>query len=963
MAESPATFLLDKLSLWLQEEKHLLGGLTQEIQCIHDELGHMREFLRVADAREETDLNLKQWVRQVREITYDIEDVLEKYMFRFGRRDSNGRNNEFTRRLRRVYDSIRSLKARRRIAIEVQEIKTRVEDAARAQQRYKDMYTTTTHDYNSNYTVADNRLSAVARGDALLLQEEDVVGIDKSKKIILEWMISAASTSSSHRLQVISVVGMGGLGKTTLVKKLYDEAIMKMDLFEYHVWITVSETYTVKDLLRSMVRRLRTRDNEGINLQGLLEDMNVDDLRELLYNLLHHKSYIIVLDDVWNASVWEAIRYAFPRRDGSHGSVIITTRLYSVANAAGCGENENGHVYDLQPLSEKESRELFHRKAFPRTTCPYYLKEIFENILRRCAGLPLAIVVVGGLLATKGNRIEEWEMFSRSLGDEMEDDGMKRMSKLLSLSFHDLPYYLKSCFIYLSIFPEDYLIDKWKLIRLWIAEGFVQPKQKKTMEEVAEGYLNDLLNKSLIKIAKKTIDGRPKKFIIHDVLRQYIISKSREQNILADNVTGDDITWNYKTRHLSVNSSISRTLDTCTFEHLRSLHLLGFVDSESVEILNKVLEGGCKLLKVLDLRGAPIETIPTGVFKLYHLKYLSLRKTMIKSIPKSIQNLQKLETLDLKESKIVELPIEILKLRKLRHLLVYSHKVIYHYIPFDNLQSFKAPYEISQMSSLQKLLHIEADHENGVNILKEIGQLTQLRRLGITKLRQEDGSRLCSSLAKLINLRSLSITLVKGHKVDLQHSTPCLELPFLRKLVLHGHLASMPHWIASLNGLTTLILRWSKLRNDPLKYLKDLPNLSVLGMYFAYEGDELNFSAGGFEKLKKLWLLSLRKLKRVTIEEGAMRHLEELFMWDCKSMEWVPDGMEHLENLRYVEFCDMAEGFEAELDPRGSNQENQWKLKNVAKVCVFNLIDGAWRGRRLTYLLGAQRDSGKKAAN
>ncbi|KAG8375148.1 hypothetical protein BUALT_Bualt10G0070200 [Buddleja alternifolia] len=896
MAESPVSFLLNKTSIWLQQEKQLIGQLRHEVEYIQDELGHMKAFLRIADAKEENDPQLKEWVRQVREITYEVEDVLEQYMLRFARPGTNG----FTGRIKKIYSSLKNLKARHQIASTIQRIKSGVEDVSRVQQRYRDMYTMVDH---SSSSISTYNTWHDARADALLLEEEDVVGIEKPKEQLLEWI-----WSTDHELKVISVVGMGGLGKTTLVKKVYDDASIKMH-FDHHVWITVSESFRLEHLLRNMIKRLIGEVKQMLP-QGL-DAMNADEMRELLYKFLQHKSYIIVLDDVWNIYAWEAIRYAFPKR-GIDGCIIITTRFHSVANAT-CSEI-NGQVYNLKPLSPKESRELFYQKAFPRSSCPPYLRQISQNILKRCEGLPLAIIVIGGLLATKDNNIEEWQMFNRSLGDELEEDSLRTMTKLLSLSFYDLPYYLKSCFLYLSIFPEDDLLEKWRLIRLWIAEGFVQAKQGKTVEEVAEGYLNELLNKNLIRVVKTSIDGRPKKFSIHDVLRQFIISKSREHNILS-NYNKGDISWQGKTRHLTIHSSINYTEESCNFRYLRSLHFLGSGDSEySESILEKVFGGGCRLLKVLDLRRAPIETIPNQVFKLYHLTYLSLRKTKVKLIPKSIQNLLNLETLDLKESKVTELPIEILKLKKLRHLLVYSHKVLYYYVPFDNLQSFKAPYEIGNMSC-------------------------------ITKLRREDGRDLCSSLAKLTNLRSLNISSIdESEDIDLQYS---VSLPLLRKLVVHGCLTRVPQWVPSLNGLTALILRWSKLRDDPMQSLGDLPNLVILGMYCAYEGEELCFKAGGFEKLKKVWLVGLRQLRCVKVEKGCMPCLEEVSMWDCKLVDQVPHGMEHLVSLQYVEFCDMAEEFEAELADQKRKQGDGWKLAHVPRVRVFNLVDGAWKGRQL----------------
>ncbi|KAK6142524.1 hypothetical protein DH2020_022872 [Rehmannia glutinosa] len=741
MAESAVSFLLDQLSVWLQDERQLLGGLEREVEHIRCEMGHMRDFLRIADAKEESNPSLKEWVGQVREISYDVQDVLDKYMLRF---------TNFG------YASMKYLKARRQIASEIQEIKYRIEDASKSQQRYREIYAVM--DQGSNSTTLTNQWYD-GRSDALFLKETDVVGITKPKEKLLEWI-----QLMGNGLDVISVVGMGGLGKTTLVKKVYDDELVKRH-FNSHVWIVASDYTDVKHLLANLIKKLVWNTKESPPQE--LEDMSADEMREFIYQFLHHKNYIIVLDDVWDISRWEAIIFAFPI-GGAHGCIIITTRFNSIANAACSTTN---HMYNLKPLPWEESK--------------------------RCEGLPLAIVVIGGLLATKNNRAEEWEQFNRSISDELEGGNLQKLSKIISLSYYDLPYYLKYCFMYLSIFPEGSLLEKEKVIRLWTTERFVQVKQDKTTEEVVEDYLNELLSRSLIQVADKAVDGRPRTFRIHDLLRQYITSKSREQNTVAI-YGGGEMKWPSKIQRLAMQNSINIfNQETDNFKYIRSLLLLHIGVVESIPI--KELISKSRLLKVLDFGGAPLETIPTEVFKLYHLKYLSLRNTMVTFIPKSIKYLENLETLDLKNS---------------------------------------------------KLRCIDADEVDGIKMVREIGKLTQLRRLGIAKLRRSDGMELCSSIAKLTNLRSLSIcSIEEGEMLDLDYSMSSASLPFLRTFELCGFLEKVPQWLPSLSGLTVLLLKWSKLREDPLNCLEDLPNLARLVIHGSYvEG--LNFKAHGFQKLK-----------------------------------------------------------------------------------------------------------------
>lgn len=919
MADFAVSFLFDQLTSLIQQEGELLGGIGDDAQHIRDELGQMRAFLRAADKKEESDPQLKEWVEKVREITYDTEDVLERYMLRFAhpRRDSNGCNQC----IRTMYASAKNLIVRHQVASGFQQIKLRLENISKSQQRFKDIY-----DLMDEGSIDKTHGT---RGDALLLEETDVVGVEEPKKQITEWLMQSA-----NGLKVISVVGMGGSGKTTLVKKIYDDASVKAD-FDSHAWVLVSENFNLEKSLQRMIKNLA--DDVKLPRPQNLEEMTVDDMKDYVYKFLKDRTYMIVIDDIWKIESWESIRYIFPRNN-ARSRIIVTTRSYNIGNAA-CSET-SGPLYQLNPLTDEESKELFNRKAFQGNSGPPYLSEISKSILKRCEGLPLAIVVIGSLLATKNNNLEDWKMFERTIGLEFQGDSLKKVNRFMSLSYFDLPYYLKACFLYLSIFHNDTYLEKWKIIRLWMAEGFVEAKEGKTEEEVAESYLNELHSRNLIQVADTYQDGRPRMYRIHDILREFIVSKSKELNFLPV-VYGEEKKSPSKIRRMAINGALDDTKECYKVKYLRSLFWPEFTGSKSGPIFLKVMGGRCRLLKVLDIRGAPIDSIPAEVFKLYHLKYLSLRGTDIKLIPRSIINLQNLETLDLKASNVTELPVEILQLRKLRHLLVYSYMgddiSTFHLVP----KSLKAPYGIGCLTSLQKLAYIDADKANGIKIVTEIGKLVQLRRLCITKLTTEDGRDLCSSLLKLTNLRSLVIiSIAEDALMDLDHSLSPSTFPFLRTVFLQGRLEKFPQWLCSLHGLTQLCLRWSRLRDDPLQHLGGLPSLVCLNLYaYSYEGQELTFRDENFQKLQILNLLKLRGLRCVRVEKGSMPNLKELVMAYCDRVEELPEGVEHLSNLQQVVFSSMSKKFCGRYDEQKSREGNEWKLAHVPKVYVQDLDD------------------------
>ncbi|EYU19236.1 hypothetical protein MIMGU_mgv1a021128mg [Erythranthe guttata] len=923
MAESAVSFLLNHLSEWIGHEKQLIGSLGENAEFIRDEMGRMRAFVRMADEKQEVDPLLKEWLNQVRDIAYDAEDVLDKFVLRFPSRRRDG----FSGRITQIYASVKNLKTRRRLASEMHAIRSRVSRVLEGQQRYRDIYGGAS---GREYVRDETALWYDGRGDALLLEEAEVVGIEKPKKQLIEWLSSTGRTRGG--LKVISVVGTGGLGKTTLVRKVYEDDASVKTLFSCHVWMNVSSSFKLDVFLRTMIRRL-VGEVKQPPPQGL-ETMDADEMKEFVYKFLQSRSYIIVLDDIWRLDAWEAIRYAFPR-SGTRGSIIIiTTRFQSISHTASI--ESNGHVYSMEPLSQEESKTLFCRKAFLGSSCPSYLEEIAGIILNKCEGLPLAIVVIGSLLATKNNNIEEWRKFHRSLGDELEGNHLRGMTRLLSLSYYDLPYYLKSCFLYLSIFPGDRSVYMLRLIRLWISEGFIQPKEGKTLEEVAEDYVKELFNRSLIQLEETPNYDRSIRVRVHDLLHTMIISKSREQGFVTIANSSQDTQWPAnKIRRVAIHGSIEDMAGIKGCQHLRSVLVLDNVNTLTAITLSDFLRNLSKLLKVLELRGTLSSgKIPDEVFKFYHLKYLGLKYSKVKSIPRLIGKLENLETLDLRNTQVTELPVEILKLGRLRHLMVYNLYIRNRgYHPFDDVHSCRIPYRIGSLSSLQTLSDIDATRADvDTTVVKEIGKLTQLKELGVMKLRQEDGKDLCTSLAKLTRLETLHIASSQEDEV-LDLLDPVSPTPPIRSLELRGRLLL-------LHGLTRLLLRWSRIENnddDPLEHLQNLPNLMYLELSHAYQGDGICFKAAGFQRLKKLWLIRLEGLESVKVEEGSMPVLRELYIWGCKLVGEAPSGIEHLSDLQYVDFSDMSDGFVAKLEKQKEEEEAGNLQSFEMQISVRNL--------------------------
>lgn len=910
MAESLVNILLPKLTSFINDAVQL----REEVMYVKEEMERIRAFLRVADYLEETDEEVRVWVKQIQDIAFDTEDALDEFRLLLGH-DHEGPSG-LSGLLQRISCCVRNLKARYRIVANIQQISLRVRSVCEGHQRLRDKLILTEQGWSLDRNRERNWQDP--RGNALLLDETDLVGIEEPKKQLVEWLVEG-----SHDMEVVSVVGMGGLGKTTLVKQVFEDPIVKKQ-FAVSAWITLSRSFNFEVILKELLLQIMRVIEKPLPPGADTNTMSSHWLKMTVREMLRTRSYLIVLDDVWCVREWHTIKYVLP--NSVYGSrVMITTRNAELASTA--QKESRGKAFHMKPLTVEQSWKLFCRKTFQRKSCPSHLEQICKNILRRCEGLPLAIVDISGVLATKDeSRINDWDVVCRSIGAEIDgNDRLEDLKKVLLLSFTDLPYYLKSCFLLLSVFPDGCEIRHKRLIRLWIAEGFVERKEGKMLEEVAEDYFNELLSRSLLQVVKTTSDGRVKTCRIHNFLWEIVVSKSMDQSF-ATRVGHQRDAWPERARRLSIhNTDMAQVIQqNKSFPQLRSLYMF---DEERPFPIG-VLSDQVKLLRVLDFEGAPPAIFPAQIVDCRCLTYLSLRGSKVKAIPSLIGKLRNLQTLDLKHTSVSSLPTEILKLQKLRHLLVYRYEHSRDMRYFKH--GFKGLSGIGALKSLQKLCFIEAECEGNNSTVKELRGLTQLRRLGILKLRKEDGKDLCSAIENLSNLQALSLTSVNNDEsLDVNHLASPPNL--LQRVYLNGKLEALPGWIGSLHHLAMLHLRWSKFKNDPLVSLQSLPNLLQLELVGVYSGTKLRFNAKGFTKLRSLGIINFDPLRCIEFDGGAMPVLEKLFIERCNLLEKLPSGIEFLTKLKVLAFIDMSDVFTENL-LKDEEEEDRKKFAHVPEV-------------------------------
>jgi disease resistance protein RPM1 len=853
-----------------------LSDLGISMNNVSSELRVMQAFIEQTEMNNQRNKVELAWIGEVQKITNRIKDVVDEFVYVVDNKKFGG----IWFYAGRIFKDRKSLVDLKRIASQLQAVERNLEHLAKIKERWVPINLGVLKNSDCSIEMAQHLAFS-----AHYIDEGEIIGAEQYSLKLTSWLYSG-----EQNLTVITVWGMGGIGKTTLVTNVFNKEKLN---FDCHAWISISQNYRSDNLLRNLISEIRKSEKEG---PIKTTTMNIRELKETTRNLLIEKKYLIVLDDAWDPKACQDLCQILT---GSHqrSRIVITSRIAQLAFLA----QENNRL-ELKPLSDYESWNLFCKKAFQwekNNECPPFLEKCAREVVSRCDGLPLALVSIGGVLSLCEKTESEWKRVNDQLTWELDNNPrFDHLRNILYLSFNYLPRHLKNCFLYCCMFSEDHLLSRKILITLWVAEGFVEHRGGSTLEEMAEGYLIQLVNCSMLQVVSRNHFGRVKICRMHDTLRELAISLCMKENFSRLHEDSKPAIIDMYTRRLSV-IKFSKEIEYDA--HLPQLRAFISFDPSilSSHLLTSIFSN-CRYLTVMYLHGLPIKTVPDAIGDLFNLHYLCLRNTMVEYLPNSIKKLHNLQTLELRGSKIEKLPECIDTLKRLRHL--FAKIVIDNsYRSFQCSTGILLPKGTSYLKEVQTLLAVESN-SLAVN---ELENLTQLRTLHILNVKEHHWTDLCASLSKMLFLSHLVITASHQDEfLQLDHLTQPPPQP--QKLGLVGRLKikmlESPIFESSGNYIQVLWLGWSQLSEDPLPSLSRLRNLTYLSLKRAYEGHQLVFRAGWFPKLKYLELVYMPNLVRVDMEWDTMVCLEDITLTDLEQLTEIPMGIEHISSLKNM-FC------------------------------------------------------------
>ncbi|KAI3667574.1 hypothetical protein L6452_42640 [Arctium lappa] len=952
-------------------------GIYSQLKKWNNTLSQIQAVLVDAGQKHLREKAVELWLNKLQHLAYDIDDLLDdlatEAMRRQMKQESNYANTSTSKVLKIIPKfsnfTPRTIMYGRKMSSKLDELTTKLRDLVEE----KNILGLNNNVERSNRT--SRRLEETS-----LVDVSSIVGREGDKDALLGKLLGNASCSEN--VGIVSIIGLGGIGKTTLARVLYNEEKVK-DHFELMSWVCVSDEFDVFNISKAIFKDVGGADQKFENL---------NQLHVALTEKLSKKRFLLVLDDVWNEDYteWELLQRPFVV--GAPGSkIIVTTRKKTVASVM-----DSVQAYPLGLLSNEEALSLFAQHALGKQNFDSHptLKLLGEGIIKKCGGLPLALISLGRVLRRKPND-EEWEELLNSEIWNLQNEG--KILPALRLSYYDLPPHLKQLFAYCSLFPKDYLFDKDELVLLWMAEGFLyESKGGKSMENLGREYFEELQSRSFF---QHSSDDKSQ-YKMHDLINDLATSVAGEFfSTLDDKMNVEDRNEALeKFRHLSFirqEHGIYRKFKFLQRARRLRTFLAMSVMTETWQkfyLSNKVLVEllpQLQFIRVLSLAKYSITEVPQSIGNLKHIRYLNFSKTGITCLPKEIGDLHNLQSLLVSGCVLLSsLPDTCVKLKSLRHLDISN-------TPKLN----KMPLGIGGLTSLQTLSKVILGEANGFKIsdLKGLlhlqGQLSiqglhsvinaihskeanLLHKKGLCDLEMEwsdvfDDSRnekieyeVLEGLRPYHKLRTLKILYYMGMKFPSWVGDPafvCLTELTLRGcksctcLPTLGHLRSLQKlFIEGMSGLkrlgSELLAHTNSCQGIAFPSLEVLEFKDMQGWEtWSINGGHKDGSAGSYPCLREISIINCPKLDVVEIELMSslqVLHIEGCLVAVLRSMVGVSpsilrltvaniEGLTHLhgdviEHLGAVEYLCIRECDELKY---------LWEIKSEACEILVSLYD------------------------
>lgn len=694
---APLQVIIDRLATLTVQETSLILGVDEEVRKLQRTLERIRAIVGHVEENRSIFSNSvsneawKVWLEDVEALSYSADDLLDGISLDLSKQRANlSANAEGDKQVRDMLLSSFKLT----VPHEISRIRQELGEIAKEMDA---LYMTELTKLGSNKILKSRpACSSYSSARSSLVDEGSVIGRDRERDEIVE-MLSVEDLRGSN-VSVVPIVGMGGIGKTTLAQLVYNDG--RLVEFDLKMWASVSTDFDTNCITKSIIE---SASGKRCKLSDL------DPIQVKLQNLIRGRRFLLVLDDYWSEEYrdWDVL--SSPFKVGARGSkVILTTRSTIVSRIVGTVPS-----YCLEILSDENCWELMKQRASSNRTLELQLEEIGRMIARKCKGLPLAAKTLGSMLHFKDDPAEWISILNSEIWDLPHDKN--DIFPALTLSYYHLPAQLKKCFTYCSIFPKNYDFKMNELVFLWMAEGFIRPTRKIRLEDIGKDYFKNLLWRSFFQLSGVNAHGQ-------NIYKMHDLMHSMAQLISAhtclhqeDNQPNEEYTFFRNTRHFSLHCASVQPimLKGCVwYKNLRTFRVI----SENVGNIEVSYDLFLKLkfLRVLDLSRMGLHELPDSIEHLKHLRYLNLSENYFKKLPESLTNLFGLQILKLEQCvQLLELPKYMKNMVSLRHLR----------LDIKRLNSM--PSEFGKLVNLQSLSAFIVGRTKGYGI----GELKNMRFL------------------------------------------------------------------------------------------------------------------------------------------------------------------------------------------------------------------------------------------